>query len=87
MPHNIVMRRVEMSSEYRPLSERSLIVSAEIGAPPTNAGPVYFRGDLGDDMLWPPGAYHFFKSVDLSLIFVKGDPGDVVSIIGGTWRD
>ena len=87
MPHNIVMRRVEVTSAYRPLSDRPLVVSAEIGAPPTNTGPVYFRGDQGDDIAWPVGAWHFFKSIDLSQLFVKGSYGDAVSIIGGTWRD
>ena len=86
MPHHVVMRRIEMSSEYRPLSDRSLIVSAEIGAPPTNTGPVYFRGDLGDDVLWPPGSFHFVQNVDVSLLFARGEPGDVVTVIGGTWR-
>ena len=86
MPHNIVMRRVEVISSYRPLSDRPLVVSAEIGAPPTNQAPVYFRGDQGDDIAWPVGSWHFFQGIDLSEVYVKGSYGDTVTIIGGTWR-
>ena len=87
MANNVIMRHVEVTDAYRPLSDRPLIASAEIGAPPTNAGPVYFRGDQGDDVAWPVGSFHFFKRIDLSQLFVKGGRGDVVTIIGGTWRD
>ena len=83
---NIVMLCVEVSEEYQPLSKQSLVASVDINASPTNAGPVYFRGTDGKDVPWASikGEWHFFSRVDLSEIFVKGTPGDVVTVVGGT---
>ena len=81
---NVVMLRVDLSGTYRPLSEHSLVASVDINAPPTNVGPVFFRGQDGRDVPWHPSEWHFFSRVDLSEIFVKGSPGDVVTVVGGT---
>jgi len=34
---------------------------------------------------WIPGEWHNLKRVKLSDIQARGNPGDVVSIVGGTW--
>ena len=83
--NNVVMFSVALSGEYRALSDRPLVASVDISASPSNAGPVYFLGDDGRDVLWQISEWHSFKSVDLSKISVKGTPGDVVSVVGGTW--
>ena len=85
MPHNIVMRRIEVTEAYRPLSDRPLVMSGEICSPPFNPGPVFFRGDDGSDVPWIAGETHFFRRSNLAEIFVKGAPGSVVTIVGGTW--
>lgn len=83
--NNTIMRRVEATAGYRPLAEQSLVASVTISCPPTNAAAIHFRGDDGSDVPWLPGEWHGFKSVNLHEICVKGTPGDVVTIIGGTW--
>ncbi|MCX7806091.1 MAG: hypothetical protein N3A38_12995 [Planctomycetota bacterium] len=85
MPSNVVMRKVTVTGSYAKLSASSLVASVEISTPPDNAGNVLFKCADGSDVPWVPGEYHFFKSVDLSTIEVKGTPGDIVTIIGGTW--
>lgn len=82
---NVVMRKVVLTPDFQPLSDRSEIVSVEISAHPGNASEVLFRGDRGDDVPWIPGEYHSFRSIDLSTIEVRGTAGDVVTVVGGTW--
>ncbi|MCL2646121.1 MAG: hypothetical protein FWD61_03835 [Phycisphaerales bacterium] len=83
---NVVMLCVEVSSEYQPLSKQSLVASVDINVSPRNAGPVFFRGTDGKDVPWDSlaGQWHRFSRIDLSEIFVKGTPGDVVTVVGGT---
>ena len=50
-----------------------------------NLGDVIFQGDDGDEVSWVPGEWHTFRSVDLSSIQVRGQIGDTVTVIGGTW--
>jgi len=83
--NNIIMRTVTVTADYQPLSAVSLVGSVTISTSPDNAGGVFFRGDDGSDVPWRPGTWFDFRSVDLATIFVKGIPGDVVSVIGGTW--
>jgi len=85
MPHNVVMRRIEVTETYRPLSARSLVMSGEICSPPFNPGPVFFRGDDSSDVPWIQGEVHFFKRCDIGALFVKGPVGAIVTVVGGTW--
>ena len=83
--HNIIMRTVPVTPDYQPLSAVSLVGSVTISAPPSNVSIVWFRGDDGSDVAYRPGTWFNFRRIDLSEIFVKGTPGDVVEIVGGTW--
>ena len=83
--NNAVMFNFALTGEYRPLSEKPLVVSVDISAPPTNVDPVFFRGTDGNGVLWVRSEWHTMIRVDLSTIYVKGTPGDVVSVVGGTW--
>ena len=83
--NSTIMRRIEVAGDYAPMSTVPLIGSFEISAVPGNSGSVLFRGDDGSDVPWVPGEYHVLHRVDLSRILVKGTPGDVVTVIGGTW--
>jgi len=84
--HNVLMRKVVVTAVYQPLSAKSReVVSVEVSTPPTNTGPVYFRGDDGTDVPWVPGEYHAFLRINLADLQVKGTPGDVVTLVGGTW--
>ena len=39
----------------------------------------------GEPVPWVAGEWHDFWSVNLNEIVIKGTPGDVVTVIGGTW--
>ncbi|MCL2647567.1 MAG: hypothetical protein FWD61_11270 [Phycisphaerales bacterium] len=84
--NNVVMLCVELTGEYRPLSEKPLVASVDINTSPNNAGPVFFRGTDGQDVPWLSSVaeWHALTRVDLSEIYVKGTPGDVVTVVGGT---
>lgn len=83
--NNAIMRRIEASAEYQPISDRKLVASVTLSCLPTNTAVIHFRGDDGSDVPWVPGEWHEFWSVDLNEILIKGTPGDVLTIIGGTW--
>jgi hypothetical protein len=83
--NNIVMRKVNVTASYQALVNRKLVASVTISALPTNAGPVYFRGDDGLDVPWLPGEWHEFQSVNVGEILVKGAVGDAMTVVGGTW--
>jgi len=83
--NSTIMRRIAIAAEYRPLSDTPLVGSFEVSAVPTNAASVFFHGDDGSDVPWVPGEYHAVYRVDLARIRVKGTPGDLVTVIGGTW--
>jgi len=84
--HNVLMRKVVLTAVYQPLSAKSReVASVEVSTPPTNTGVVYFRGDDGTDVPWVPGEYHAFLRINLADLQVKGTPGDVVTLVGGTW--
>lgn len=82
----VIMRRIDVTAAYQPLSSKDVeVATVEISSPPTNSGIVYFRGSDGLDVPWIPGEFHEFKRVNLAEIFIKGTPGDIVTIAGGTW--
>ena len=83
--NNVLMRRIDVTGAYEPLVAQPTVVSCTISCPPTNADAVYFKGDDGSDVPWIPGEWHELHRVDLSEVEVKGTPGDVVTIVGGTW--
>jgi hypothetical protein len=77
--------RIPLSAEYRPLADRRLVASVDVSAPPTNSGLVYFLGTDGQDVPWTAGEWHSLTRVDLSQIQAKGTPGDILTVVGGTW--
>jgi len=83
--NSIIMRRIVVTAEYQPLSAARLVGSFEVSAVPTNAESVLFRGDDGSDVPWVSGEFHHLESIDLACLFVKGTPGDAVTVVGGTW--
>ncbi|MFH1022125.1 MAG: hypothetical protein V1809_01910 [Planctomycetota bacterium] len=84
--NNVVMRTVPVTADYQPLSAKSReVASVEVSIPPTNADGVFFQGDDGSEVIWTPGEYHFFRRINLADLRVKGTPGDVVTVVGGTW--
>lgn len=83
--NNVILRTIVLTGQYQPLCAERLVASATVSVPPESQGTAYFRGDDGSDVPWVPGEWHTLHSVDLSAIFVKGTPGDIVTVVGGTW--
>ena len=83
--NNVIMRQVNVATDFAPLVPEKLVGTFEISTPPTNAGNVIFLGDDGSEIHWLPGEYHTLVRIDLAEIQVKGQAGDKVSVVGGTW--
>jgi hypothetical protein len=83
--NNVIMRSIPVTTEYHPLVVQPLVGSVTISTPPDNAANVEFLGDDGNAVPWVPGEWHEFRSIDLSSIYVRGQAGDLVSLVGGTW--
>lgn len=83
--NNIIMRKLILTADYQPLAAERVVGSFTISAPPDNTGDAIFLGDEGADVPWVPGEWHEFNRVNLAEISVKGTPGDVVTVVGGTW--
>lgn len=85
MANNTIMRQVTVTDQFAPLANRSTVCSVTISCPPGNVDPVIFLGDDGSEVTWLAGEWHTFHSINLADIRIKGTPGDVVSVVGGTW--
>lgn len=85
--NNVIVRKIVLTDEWQPLSPTSLVGSVTVSTPPTNAATVFFRavGETAHEVPFVAGEWHDFVSVDLASIEVKGTPGDIVTIIGGSW--
>jgi len=83
--NNVIMRKVTVGAAYAPLVPAALVASVTISCPPSNSGDVVFKGDDGADVPWVAGEWHSFQSIDLATVQIKGTPGDVVTVVGGTW--
>jgi len=78
-----IIRDVVVTAEYAALAAGRTAFSGTIQCPPDNADSVTVKGDDGSDTAWLPGECNEFINIDLSVILVKGTPGDVVAIRGG----
>ena len=82
--NNPYMKDVVVTANYAPLETRRTVLSVMIQCPLTNAGAVYFRGPGFADVRWSPGEWNPLVGVNLAEIEVRGTPGDVVAIRGGS---
>lgn len=85
MANNLIVRRVEVTPVFRRLSEVELIGTVDISTPPFNPGLVFMKGDDGGEVEFVSGECHQLVRVDLRDVWVRGDVGNVVTVIGGTW--
>ena len=88
--NNAIMRKIDVTDAWQPLSPSKLVATVTISTPPDNAGDVLFRttDEQAHEVPWVPGEWHDLKSVDLAAIEVKNaDAGatNVVTVVGGTW--
>ncbi len=84
MANNAFMKQIAVAEQSQPLGENA-VYTVDVSCPPSNTAPVYVRADGGEEVPWIPGEYHNLRRIRLSEISVRGTPGDVVSIVGGTW--
>jgi len=83
--NNVIMRKLVLTADYQPLAAEKVVGSFVISAPPSNDDDAVFLGDEGDDVPWVPGEWHEFNRVNLAEVKAKGTPGDIVTVVGGTW--
>jgi len=86
MPNNVILRVMELTETFRPLADRPLIGTVTISAPPSNSGPVFLRAGPGEEAYLINGEHHLMHRIDLFSLAARGTPGDVLTIIGGTWN-
>ena len=84
MPNNLILRTVEVTTNYTPLSTKPLVGTVDVSTPPNNSGPVFFKAGATEEAWFLPGEFHCFARAPIHEILVKGTPGDTVTIIGGT---
>jgi hypothetical protein len=83
--NNTIIRKVEVTADWQTLSSVPLTGSGNVSCPPGNSADVIFQGDDGSEVPWIPGEWHPFRRVRFDEIKVKGTPGDIVTINGGSW--
>jgi hypothetical protein len=84
--NNVIMRKIDLDGSVQAITDRDReVFSVEISTPPINADPVYFQVESDGEVPWLPGEYHALRRVNLATIRVRGTPGDMVTLIGGTW--
>lgn len=83
--NNIVMKVINCNGGVQALSTTPLVASVTVSCPPTNGGTVQFMVEGGNWVPWQPGEWHEFESVNLAELKLSGTPGDIVTVVGGTW--
>ena len=86
MPNNLILRKIEVTPEWKPLSPVPLVGTVDVSAPPSNSGPVFIRSGKGEESFFIPAEFHCFQRVALDKVEVRSDtPGNELTLIGGTW--
>ena len=85
MANNVVLKTIALTEALQPLAVTSQVITATLSAPPTNSGSVTLRTPDGSEVDFQPGEWHILHRVDLAHLQAKGQTGDELSIVGGTW--
>lgn len=84
--NNLIQRVIAVTADWQaPTDLAQEVASVDVLALPTNAAPVEFLGDHDQAVPWQPGEWHSFPRIDLARLRVRGQPGDRVTVVGGTW--
>lgn len=83
--NSIIQRKIIVTADWQPLNAERLVGTFDISCPPTNTDNVIFQGDDGSEVPWIAGEWHRLIRFNLADIQVKGTPGDIVTVVGGTW--
>jgi hypothetical protein len=84
MANGVLMRQIALTGVHQALGGNE-VYTVDVSCPPTNNAPVFFRVGANPEVPFVPGEWHQLKRVKLSDIQVRGNPGDFVSLVGGTW--
>ena len=85
MANNVVLKTIELTETWQPLSPGSLVATVTLSCPAGNAGPASIRTPAGAEASLDPGEWHTLHRVDLNRIEASGNVGDTLSVVGGTW--
>jgi hypothetical protein len=84
--NNLVQRVIDVGPQWQAAATLpEEVASVDVLALPTNSAPVEFLGDLGQAVPWQPGEWHSFPRINLAGLKVRGNQGDRVTVVGGTW--
>jgi len=84
MANGVLMRQIAVTDTHQPLGGNETY-TVDVSCPPTNSGPVFFKVGEQPEVPWLPGEWHCLRRVELKDISVRGNAGDFVSLVGGTW--
>jgi hypothetical protein len=81
---NLVLLRVELTDEFKPLSDDRLIATFSLVASEKNTDDAILSDGKGAEIDLPAGMHFRFERVDLSELVVKSKVGEVVFVVGHT---
>jgi len=79
---NLIALKVDLDSNYAPLSATRAIASFTLTASHTNTQDAVLKGTDGKEVPIPPGAQYRFERVDLSEIQIKSKAGESMLVLG-----
>ncbi len=86
--NNLVLRNLNVTDAWQPLSSNRLVATITLSCPPGNQSPVLVRSvdDPAHETPLVPGEWHTLQRVDLARVQFKGAAsGDTVTVVGGSW--
>ena len=81
---NLVLLKVELTDEFKPLSEDRLIATFSLVASEKKTDDAILSDGKGAEIDLPAGMQFRFERVDLSELVVKSKVGEVVFVVGHT---
>jgi len=81
---NVVLLKVEMTSDFEPLSPKRCVATFNLFASEKNTQDAVLSDGKGVEIDLPAGVQFRFEEVDLSQLFLRSKGGEVVFVIGHT---
>lgn len=81
---NLVLLKVELTGDLKPLSEQRLVATFSLFASEKNTQDAIVSDENGAEIDLPAGMQFRFERVDLSELLVKSKAGEVVFVVGHT---
>lgn len=81
---NIVLLKVEMSGDPKPLSDTRLVATFTLMASEKNTQDALLTDDKGAEIDVPAGTQFRFERVDLNQLMVHSKAGEFMFVVGHT---